>query len=78
MVGRRRIEIFLFFKASTALFGPLSGHQDRGVELKTDLHLVSSVEVQNEWSYTSIPHMLLHGAVFTVYRDSFAFIFITG
>ena len=65
---------FFFFKAYTALLGPLSGHQNRGVELKTDLPLVSSAEVQKEWSYTSIPYMLLHGAVFTVYRDNFTFI----
>ena len=78
LLDRRRLDIFLFFKSSTALLGPLSGHQDRGVELTTDLHLVSNVEVQNAWSYTSIPHMLPHGAVFTVYRDSFALIFTMG
>lgn len=35
-------------------------------------------EVQNEWSYTSIPYMLLHTVVLTAYKDSFKFLFVMG
>jgi hypothetical protein len=39
---------------------------------KVDCSVLSSSEVKNEWSYTSVPHLCFHGT----HRDIFTFMFV--
>jgi hypothetical protein len=69
-----RSKNYLSPKCSDWLWGPLRILEDPSMGVKwpvseADHSAISSAEVQNEWSCTSIPHICLP----TVYKDNFTF-----